>query len=120
MTATNQEKSRDQFLRHYGVLGMRWGKRKGRVTTSSSGKKSSNGQNGNRRMSNKELNARVKRLRLEQEYAKLSTPPRTVSRVEQIAKSAGSIAALSTTALTLYKNFNEISKLAAKASKAVQ
>lgn len=119
MTATNQEILREQFLRHYGVLGMRWGKRKGSVSTSSSGKKSSNRQNGNRRMSNKELNARVRRLRLEQEYIKLSTPPRTVSKIERVVKGAGTLAALSGTALTLYKNMNEFSKLAAKASKAV-
>lgn len=114
----NREIYRDQFLKHYGVLGMKWGVRKRRVTTTSPSKSSGTGK-GNRRMSNKELSSRVKRLKLEQEYAKLTEvpKPKTVSKVEKMVKAAGTVAALSGSALTIYKNLNELGVISSKAKK---
>lgn len=109
---------REQFLRHYGVLGMKWGVRRRRVKTASpSGRgRSSSGQNGRRRMSNKELTSRVKRLKLEQEYAKLTEvpQPKTVSKVEKIVKTAGTVAALTGSAATIYKNLNDLGVISKK------
>ena len=111
-------------LRHFGVKGMRWGRRKKRVAVD-------NRQSANinrppkqsapkkpRRMSKKELQARVNRLKLEQELARLEAAnmPAKKSRVEQLVKTAGTVAALTGSAYTIYKNLDNIMKLAKKVS----
>jgi len=98
----------DDELTHYGVLGMRWGKRGGRSSSGSSGSSSGSG---NRRMTNKELTNRVKRLRLEKEYRDLTAIPKKKSKVESIVKGVGTVATLSTGAVTIYKNYNELQKI---------
>lgn len=101
----NPEDRVDEYLMHYGVLGMKWGKRKARAskTDVQAPKK--------RRMSNKELQARIKRLKLEKEFAQLTASPPKTSRVEQLIKGAGTVAALTTSAATIYKNMDKIAKL---------
>ena len=101
----------DEFLMHYGVLGMRWGKRKGRTQNTSTAPR--------RRMSNKELQARVKRLKLEQEYAKLTTRPETPSKIAKAIAVTGTIAALSANAWKIYENMDKLTKAANAARKAV-
>ena len=111
-------------LRHFGVKGMKWGRRKKRVVVD-------NRQSANinrppqqsapkkpRRMSKKELQARVNRLKLEQELARLEAAnlPAKKSRVEQLVKTAGTVAALTGSAYTIYKNIDNIMKLAKKVS----
>nr|DAT35288.1 MAG TPA: hypothetical protein [Caudoviricetes sp.] len=100
----------DQELKHYGVLGMRWGVRKRRVSTSSSRKSSTSSGTTQRRMSNKELKARINRLKLEQEYAKLTEipQPKSTPKIEKLVKTAGNIAQLSSSAATIYKNLNDL------------
>lgn len=101
----NPEDRVDEYLMHYGVLGMKWGKRKARASKTSvqAPKK--------RRMSNKELQARIKRLKLEKEFAQLTASPPKTSRVEQLVKGAGTVAALSASAVTIYNNMNKIAKI---------
>lgn len=109
----------DNQLRHYGILGMKWGRRKKRVAVD-------NGQPSNinrppqqsapkkpRRMSKKELQARVNRLKLEEELSKLEAAriPAQKSRLEQLVKTAGTVAALTGSAYTIYKNIDKIMKL---------
>lgn len=122
------EEYREQFLMHYGVLGMKWGVRRKRSSSGvsrSSGKKvkgasvvreNQNGQT-KRRMSNNELQARVKRLRLEAEYARLvrETTPVTVSRIDKAIQAANSISKMSKSAVDLYENLNAAYKVAEKA-----
>ncbi len=122
------EEYREQFLMHYGVLGMKWGVRRKRSSSGvsrSSGKKvkgasvvreNQNGQT-KRRMSNNELQARVKRLRLEAEYARLvkETTPVTVSRIDKAIQAANSISKMSKSAVDLYENLNAAYKVAQKA-----
>lgn len=120
----NNNQQVDEFLQHYGIPGMRWGVRKRRVQVSNSSNRSRR-QNVDydnpprRRMSNKELNARVKRLRLEQEYAKLTARPETPSKIEKAIKVAGTVATLSATAWKIYENMDKITKAAKAAKKAM-
>ena len=122
------EEHREQYLMHYGVLGMKWGvrrRRTGSKVSRSSGKKvksasvvreNQNGQT-KRRMSNNELQARVKRLRLESEYARLvrETTPVTVSRIDKAIQAANTISKMSKTAVDLYENLNTAYNVAQKA-----
>jgi 2'-5' RNA ligase len=69
-----------EFLEHYGVKGMKWGKRKSRQTESDSAdstrtatiKSRAKTQKTTKVFSNEELEAAIKRMRLEQEFSKLS------------------------------------------------
>ena len=122
------EEHRDQYLMHYGVLGMKWGvrrRRTGSKVSRSSGKKvkktsdikkNQDGQT-KRRMSNNELQARVKRLRLEAEYNKLvrETTPVTVSRIDKAIQAANTISKMSKSAVDLYNNLNAAYEVASKA-----
>ena len=114
------EEHREQYLMHYGVLGMKWGIRKKRRSSEvsrSSGKKvketsvvekDQNGQETKRRMSNDELAERVKRLRLEAEYARLvkETTPGTVSKIDKVINNVSRISKMTRTAVDLYKTLN--------------
>ena len=111
-------------LRHFGVKGMKWGRRKKRVAVDNGQPKNINrapqqsAPKKPRRMSKKELQARVNRLKLEQELARLEAAnmPAKKSRVEQLVKTAGTVAALTGSAYTIYKNIDNIMKIAKKVS----
>lgn len=115
-------------LRHFGVKGMKWGRRKKRVAIDNRQPSNINininrapqqsAPKKPRRMSKKELQARVNRLKLEQELARLEAAniPAKKSRVEQLVKTAGTVAALSGSAYTIYKNIDNIMKIAKKVS----
>lgn len=113
----NEEILREQYLMHYGVQGMRWGVRKRRVYVSKAkGKKVQQVRTGERRMSNKELKARINRMKLEQEYSRLveSTHPKTVSKVQKLVAAADTTAKLTTSGLTIYNNLNAVMKAMGK------
>ena len=117
----NPEDRVDEYLMHYGVLGMKWGKRKARFSKTSDQTLEQTLEQAldqalgqapkKRRMSNKELQARIKRLKLEKEFAQLTASPPKTSRVEKLVKGAGTIAALSGSAVTIYKNMDKIAKI---------
>ena len=56
-------------IKHYGVPGMRWGKRKGDGGSSKSSPKLTV-----KALSNEELKTAITRMKLEQEFIKLATP----------------------------------------------
>ena len=112
----------EDHLKHYGVLGMKWGKRKARKqdievqrrVNEELSKQSSKP----RRMSNKELQSRVKRLELEKKYRDLTPKPETGMSIDKVVKTLGTVAAISGSAYTIYSNLDKLSK-AAKAAKKV-
>ena len=118
------EENYDDFLQHYGVLGMKWGKRKARSTVSSNNKSKNTeitkpkqtpkpkSKPTKRRLSDAELRAVVNRMRLEREYADLQYRASSRSKVESVVKTIGTVAALTTSAIKIYENLNKISKIA--------
>ena len=118
------EENYDDFLQHYGVLGMKWGHRKARSNVSSNNKSKSTAitkpkqtpksksKPTQRRLSDAELRAVVNRMRLEREYADLTYRASSRSKVESVVRTIGTVAALTTSAVKIYENLNKLSKVA--------
>ena len=117
------EENYDDFLQHYGVLGMKWGHRKARSKTSSNKKPKSTINTTTskpkpkpkltqKRLSDAELRAVVNRMRLEREYADLTYRASSRSKVESVVRTIGTVAALTTSAVKIYENLNKLSKVA--------
>ena len=112
----------EEELMHYGVLGMRWGVRRASKRRGGSKKKKASRQSQQqpkRRMSNKELQSRVRRMKLEQQYRDLTNDltPKTKSKMEKLISTADTISKLSSSALTIYKALNQFAELSAKNKK---
>lgn len=119
------EENYDDFLQHYGVLGMKWGHRKARSkvssnkkpkstknTTTSKPKPKPKPKPSQRQLSDAELRAVVNRMRLEREYADLTYRASSRSKVESVVRTIGTVAALTTSAVKIYENLNKLSKIA--------
>ena len=114
------EENYDDFLQHYGVLGMKWGHRKAR-STSSSNKKPKSTKNTTtskpkpkptqRELSDEELRAVINRMRLEREYADLQYRASSRAKVENIVKAVGTAALLTNSVVKIYNNMNTICKV---------
>ena len=114
------EENYDDFLQHYGVLGMKWGHRKAR-STSSSNKKPKSTKNTTtskpkpkptqRELSDEELRAVINRMRLEREYADLQYRSSSRAKVENVVKAVGTAALLTTSVVKIYNNMNTICKV---------
>ena len=105
------------YLMHYGVLGMKWGRRKSRVSTSKSRRRGKSTYSKDyketadlrkksyKQLSDQELQRVNKRMNLESEYRRLN--PKGIDRGKKIAKDlvgtaalAGSVYALRNAPLT--------------------
>ena len=114
------EENYEDFLQHYGVLGMKWGHRKAR-STSSSNKKPKSTKNTTtskpkpkptqRELSDEELRAVINRMRLEREYADLQYRSSSRAKVENVVKAVGTAALLTTSVVKIYNNMNTICKV---------
>ena len=116
------EENYDDFLQHYGVLGMKWGHRKAR-STSSSNKKPKSTKNTTtskpkpkpkptqRELSDEELRAVINRMRLEREYADLQYRTSSRAKVENVVKVVGTAALLTSSVVKIYNNMNTICKV---------
>ena len=117
----------ENTLVHYGILGMKWGVRRTKAQLARAREMGENSPKSEdyikahssksvKAMSDAELRSRLNRLQMEQQYSKLH--PGTVSRgkdaVNKILKVGTTVAAASTTALTIYNNFDKIKKIVGK------
>lgn len=112
-------------LRHYGILGMKWGRRKASTKTISNKQpreKRSSGESkptpkkrGVRHMTNTELQARIRRLQLEQQYAQLTRKP---SKVDRMVKGLGTLANMTESSMKIYKNFKQLDDIINKTGQA--
>ena len=112
------EENYDDFLQHYGVLGMKWGHRKARSKASSNKKPKSTKNTTTskpkpkqRQLSDEELRAVINRMRLEREYADLKYRSSSRAKVENVVKTVGTAALLTTSVVKIYNNMNTICKV---------
>ena len=116
------EENYDDFLKHYGVLGMKWGHRKARSKVSSNKKPKSTKntttskskpkpKQTQRELSDEELRAVINRMRLEREYADLQYRASSRAKVENVVKTVGTAALLTTSVVKIYNNLNTICKV---------
>ena len=114
------EENYDDFLQHYGVLGMKWGHRKARSKVSSNKEPKSTKNTTTskpkpkpkqRQLSDEELRAVINRMRLEREYADLQYRASSRAKVENVVKTVGTAALLTTSVVKIYNNLNTICKV---------
>lgn len=101
-------------LTHYGVEGMKWGIRRSEAQLAKArGSKTDDIS----KLSDDELRRRVNRLNMEQQYKKLTSSASTskgADYMKKIYKAGTTVAAVTTTALTLYNNADKIKKIVEK------
>lgn len=124
------EEYREQYLMHYGIKGMRWGIRRKRKSSSSKVRKNSSVDEANKKASNSkatkkekvtkmddaELQRILTRLRMETELERL-TKQQSTAKIDSIVKNLGTVATLTTSAITIYNNMDKIMTMAEKISK---
>lgn len=80
-STTGRVTSVDDFLQHFGVKGMKWGKRKNPASADAAGAKTVKTvakKKGIHTVSNRELQQAIERMRLEQDFKRLKTNEKPV------------------------------------------
>ena len=115
------------YLTHYGILGMKWGVRRtpaqlararGRSTTDKSHEdyKKAHTPKSIKSMSDAELRNRLNRLQMERQYSQLSESSVNKGKeyAQKVFKAGTTVAAVTTTALTIYNNVDKIKNILEK------
>jgi len=120
-------------LTHYGIPGMKWGVRRSvaQLARARGSKKDDvephevykkvHDKANVKTLSDKELRDRLNRLNMEKQYKQLSDTEVNKGKafIDKSVKTATTIAAVSSTALTLYNNADKIAKIVSDVSKKV-
>lgn len=126
---SHDEYESNDELYHYGILGMKWGRRKARAESSeprqtfrerraakTKAKKDAIAPDPST-MTNKQLRMAIKRMNLEQQYSRLSGRDvnRGRERFETALKVIGTTAAVGGNILNIYYNSNKLANLGSQA-----
>jgi len=115
------------YLAHYGILGMKWGVRRtpaqlararGHSTTDESHEdyKKAHTSKSIKSMSDAELRNRLNRLQMERQYSQLSESNINKGKeyAQKVFKAGTTVAAVTSTALTIYNNVDKIKAILKK------
>ena len=117
----------DNTLIHYGILGMKWGirrtpeqlaraRRRSMTDEPHEDYKKAHTPKSIKSMSDAELRNRLNRIQMERQYSQLSESSVSKGKeyAQKIIKAGTTVAAVTTTALTIYNNAEKIKKIISK------